>query len=142
MAEFPSIKFNLNQQSFHAINRAAMRHFLFETKQLICKVIFLLFFTHFAHAQPTECKDVFSRNEIQVAQVWMAHYFKNYRSGFSMRYNRARAVTGDPLNLGEDVISFGSGPDIFTPFIHYPLSKRAFIWWILLKAGEKGRGTY
>jgi hypothetical protein len=66
----------------------------------------------------------FSRDEIVSMQLWMSHHFGKYPSQFSMRYKNAMAVSGNPSNTGTDVVSFGSGPDIFTPLINYPLAVR------------------
>lgn len=79
-------------------------------------------------AQAQTCESLFtqrvSQDELYTAQAWMAQRFSEYPSKFSMRYKRAIARTGDPRNLGTDAISFGSGPDIFTPLINFPLAQR------------------
>lgn len=81
-----------------------------------------------SRAQAQTCENLFqataTTEELHVAQSWMAHRFSEYPSKFSMRFKRAIARTGDPGNLGTDAISFGSGPDIFTPLINFPQARR------------------
>lgn len=82
--------------------------------------------------QDAECLEILkvpqlNTAEIAVLQNWMRHHFRGYPSTFSMRFERANARAGDPRNRGSDVISFGSGPDVFTPLVNFPLARRVHL---------------
>lgn len=60
--------------------------------------------------------------DIDLAQQWMKDRFSRYPSLFSMRFKRGMVRTASK-EVGP-VISFGSGPDIFTPLINFPMAQK------------------
>ncbi len=106
---------------------SSLSHKSFPRKILIATWI-LLSLLAAMRAQAQTCESLFTQrltsDEVYAAQAWMAQRFSEYPSKFSMRYKRAIARTGDPQNVGTEALSFGSGPDIFTPLINFPLAQR------------------
>jgi hypothetical protein len=73
-----------------------------------------------------ESREFQSIYHADAVQRWMSHYFTQYlkESEFSMTYDVGRVWTTNSAPIAHDVVSFGSGPDIFTPLINFPLARR------------------
>jgi hypothetical protein len=66
-----------------------------------------------------------SPQELLVAtQQWQRSHFEKYPSKFSMDFYRAVPLLAVPENAGTDVVSFGAGADLYTPFISFPMADR------------------
>ncbi len=98
------------------------------------KILFSIFIIHSGLCwSGSTCSELLFRKSSQLGvepkelfvavQKWMRQYFSVYPSKFSMGFARTYAGLVEPENKAEDVVSFGSGPDIFTPLINFPLAK-------------------
>ncbi len=98
------------------------------------KILFSIFIIHSTLSISAEnCADLLLRRSTELkveprvlfvaVQKWMRQYFSEYPSKFSMGFARTYAGLNEPDNKAQDVVSFGSGPDIFTPLINFPLAE-------------------
>jgi hypothetical protein len=91
------------------------------------------------------CKAEFDQREVkgeelQAIKSWLKFRFSEYPSKFSMRYGNASSATTANHSAGEEVISFGSGPDLFAPMVNFPLARRYHLADSLMGWG-KGTGN-
>lgn len=92
---------------------------------LFCMLLSCVLITPFTWAEvktDSSCAQFLARSDIQQAQLQMLNDFTDYKAYASMEFPRAIKYTAAPENRYKHVMSFGSGPDVFTALVNFPLA--------------------